>query len=381
MALDNIKKYGIKCDLEKNNSYLFAAYDVDKLDKMKKFLKKTKIKYEECDLPVNIPNINAIKVNDTFVFHPLKYITSLREIIIKSKVQIYENTRATSISFEKDYYKVTTLEGNIKAKKIIICTHYPFFVIPGLMPLRLSLEKSYALLSPYKNEKFNAINVDDEVYSVRFYKDNIIVGGFSHPLYKNINYKKEEDKLIYFYKKYFNKDIEMAWQTHDLTSHDYLPMIGRLNKNHPNLLIATAFNKWGMTNGILAGKILADLALNKQNKYADLFRLDRPISFTKVTNFITNNFMVGKTYIGTKLIKNKDFYKNVHIEMIDGKCSGIYNDENGEKHIVSNTCPHLKCSLIFNKLDKTWDCPCHGSRFDIDGNLLEGPSVFDIKLK
>ena len=381
MAIENIKKYNINCDLEKSDSYLFTTEEDKRLNIQRDFLSKTNTKFEDKKLPAEIPCKDAMKVEDTYVFHPLKYITKIKEII-EDKIKIYENTTAIDIDYKDKHYIIKTKNGNtITSNKVIITTHYPFFIFPGLMPVKLGLNQSYALSAKHKNEKWNAINIDKEIYSIRFYKDNIIVGGFSHDLSDNIDYKKEEDTLISFYSNYFNDKPEEVWLTHDLKSHDHLPIISRLNENHPNLLVATAFNKWGMTNGILADKILADLINNVENRYETLFKLDRPFSLEKAKNFLTSNFKIGKTYIETKLDKNKEFYNKTYITNIDGHPCGVYIDEKGEKHIVRNTCPHFKCSLIFNNADKTWDCPCHGSRFDIDGNLIEGPSVFDIKLK
>lgn len=380
LAKDIIEKYDIDCNLEKNDSYLFTSTDKTKLTEYKDLFTKANINYEEEKLPINIPCVDAIKVKDTYVFHPIKYIEKLKEVIKESNVQIYENTTAIDLDIKDDYYEIKTGKAKIKAKKLIICTHYPFFIIPGLIPLKLSLYNSYALSAKQENENFNAINIDEETYSVRYYKDNIIVGGFSHPLYNHLDYKSEEDKLITFYQKHFKGMPDKIWQTHDLTSHDYLPLIGRLNEKHPNLLIATAFNKWGMTNGILAGKILSDLIKNKENKYENLFKLNRKITLKETLNFVASNFMIGTTLVNSKLNKNKDFYNKSYVTNINGISCGVYTDKEGKEHIVKNTCPHFKCSLIFNNADKTWDCPCHGSRFDIDGNLIEGPSVFDIKI-
>ena len=162
---------------------------------------------------------------------------------------------------------------------------------------------------------------------------------------------------------------------------DYLPYIGNVYKNDNSLLIATGFNKWGMTNGTIAGKILSDIVLDKDNKYIELFSLHRKITKDKVKNLIVYNYLNAKTYILTKIKKEYTFYhENIEIKTVEGKKIGIYTDKKNTKHMVYITCPHLKCNLIFNSIDKTWDCPCHGSRFDIDGNILFGPSVYDIKV-
>ena len=102
----------------------------------------------------------------------------------------------------------------------------------------------------------------------------------------------------------------------------------------------------------------------------------------KAINLTGFNLKSGFTYILSKTKTNYSFYPdNVKVEMRNGKKCGIYIDEEGKEHIVSNICPHMKCGLIFNPIDKTWDCPCHGSRFDIDGKAIKGPSVFDISIK
>ena len=137
-----------------------------------------------------------------------------------------------------------------------------------------------------------------------------------------------------------------------------------------------------MTHGVLSGKILSDIILNRDNEYIKLFNPKRKITIKRTMNFFVDTFNTGKIFISTKINKNKSFYnKNVRFENIDGKSYGIYIDEKQNKHVVRNLCPHMKCSLVFNYMDKTWDCPCHGSRYDIDGNVIKGPSSFDIKVR
>ena len=164
------------------------------------------------------------------------------------------------------------------------------------------------------------------------------------------------------------------WSNKDIITCDKLPIIGELDEN---LFIATGYNTWGMTNGILSGLILKDLILRKQNSYATLFDPKRKLK-NKIINFPINLTSNLKSFIGSKIIKNKKWYKN-NVKFT--KDLAMYTDENGLEHIVYNKCPHLKCGLIFNPVEKTWDCPCHGSRFDIDGHVIEGPSVYDISYK
>ena len=162
-------------------------------------------------------------------------------------------------------------------------------------------------------------------------------------------------------------------------TYDLLPFIGFIDDN---LLIGTGYNTWGMTNGFLAGWIISDLMLGNKNKYSSLFNPLRGINLGKVVNFPTILGSSAFSFAKSKLCKNKSWYSsNVKFEKRNGKDVAIYVDENKKEHIVYNKCPHLKCSLIFNEVEKTWDCPCHGSRFDLDGKCIEGPSNYDISYR
>ena len=159
---------------------------------------------------------------------------------------------------------------------------------------------------------------------------------------------------------------------------DSLPFIGKIN-GKKNMLIGTGYNTWGMTNGSLAGKILSDIILHKDNKYIDLFSPLRKLNVNAVGNIPLILGSSAYSFMKTKISKNKRWYSsNVKFETRNGKSVGIYVDESKKEHIVYNICPHMKCSLIFNEVEKTWDCPCHGSRFDLDGKSIEGPSNYNV---
>lgn len=383
-----VSRNNIECNLENVSSYVFTN-DINKIENFKKeeeFYNKNNIKYKVVSkLPNNLSVKYGIKINYGCVFHPVKYLMGIRKILLESKVCIYENTRAIKLTKKDNYYEVNTENGVILAKKVIVCTHYPFFVIPGMIPLKSSIEKSYILSGITKtNKKFIAISNENPVYSIRYYtnsdKDYIIYAGNSHFTSNHYDAEKRYKELINDYKKYIDKDIKYYFLNHDIMTPDHLPYIGSVYKNDNSLLVATGFNKWGMTNGTISGKILSDIILNKDNQYIELFSLHRNITKDKVKNLIIYNYLNAKSYILTKIKSNYVFYpKNVEIKVVNGQKVGIYTDKKNIKHMVYIKCPHLKCNLVFNNVDKTWDCPCHGSRFDIDGNVLFGPSVYNIK--
>ena len=257
------------------------------------------------------------------------------------------------------------------------------FIVPFLTPFKTKIERFFIGASKTNDLKdIQLISYDKPSISMRYYKKDkynyFIYGRRSHSIARKLDIRDDYNELNREYKNYFNNDIEYFYHTHDLMTYDSLPFIGEIT---PGMYIATGFNKWGNTNGTIGGKLISDLINNKKNRYKELFNPKRGVSLDKIKNLFLYNIDIGSRYITNKLITSKDYYDDkVKIEIINGKKCGIYIDENNKKHIVSNICPHMKCNLIFNYIDKTWDCPCHASRFDIDGNVIYGPSVYDIKV-
>ena len=231
-----------------------------------------------------------------------------------------------------------------------------------------------------KDKNLTFISLKKPVYSCRFYENKGKIYQISLAKSHNTAYKQNDKKHFEDVKKIFNlkeKDIIMKYSNVDVMTPDSLPYIGEIRKN---LYVATGFNTWGMTNGVLSAKIISDNILGYKNKYDNLFNPNRItfLNLLKVPAYIFNNL---KTILGTKIFKNKNWYpKNVSFINDNGKSLACFEDENGKKHIVYNKCPHLGCSLLFNEEEKTWDCPCHSSRFDIDGKCIKGPSNYDISV-
>lgn len=385
---ENIKNYKIDCDFKKSASITFTDNEkkIKAFDKEMSFFDKANIGYEKIQkLNNKYPCIFGIKIKNNAVFHPLKYLQALTKICLHNNIKIYEHTKAISLTKKDDYYLVKTEYAIIKAKKVIVTTHYPFFVIPGLIPLKTHVEKTY--LTATKNDNilnFNAIMEGKPDVTMRDHQDKynyLIFGGYSHKLNKNFDYQLTLNNLHNNLMNHFGLKAEYQWEANDVMTSDYLPLIGPINKNNPYLFIATGFNKWGMTNGVIAGKVLSDFIENRDNDYKDLFSPMRKMNLGKITSFPFNTYQNISAFSKTYFNKDKGFYHNVYFKTINGKEYGIYIDEKGVEHKVRNLCPHMKCKLIFNNKDLGWDCPCHGSKFDIDGNLIKGPSVFNINEK
>lgn len=383
-----IEKHHIDCKYEVIPSYLFTLDNKQEstLQKEKDFLEHHGVTSKWVKkLPISFPIEKGFVVSESAYFHPIQYLLELKKIC-QEKIDIFENVTALEIIPHQGQYIVKTEKQDILCNDVIVTTHYPFFTLPGYIPFKTHIEREYVIAS--KQDSSNglaALSLSSPVHSIRFYHNQdsyMIYGGYNHKLGNKTNEEENYDQHIQQFKQYFSTPVDYIWNTHDIMTDDYLPLIGSVNQNHPNLYIATGFGKWGMTNGTLAGKIISDLINHQENPYAKLLRPDRKINLEKAKNFIINGFHTGVVFTQTALIKNKSFYpKNIKLETKEGTSYGIYIDEHGKVHQVINKCPHLHCALTFNVFDKTWDCPCHGSRFDIDGNCIMGPSTASIKIK
>ena len=358
-----INKHKIECDLEKVGSVIFSN------NNKKKIMNEKELLLSWCshvyDYQDNVVKY-GIAVSDTYVFNPIKYLDGLKKII-ENKVNIYENIMAVNIKENGEYYEVGTNKGKIIARDVVIACHYPFFIIPNLFPLKTYIEREYVCATKVDNpKKMTFINVDKELYSVRYYQNYLIYVSNDYRLTSKTDYHKNYDKSIADFKKRFGKEPEYMWMNQDIISNDGLPFVGKI-RNH--LYISSAYNTWGMTNGTIGGKIVADLIMNKENEYIKLFDPNR-INIPLFLNSFMGIFHYLRVYFLGIFKRNNPYYIK-----IKGIIYAIYKDDKGIEHKIKLICPHMKCALIFNQKEKTWDCPCHGSRFDLDGNIIETPAV------
>ncbi len=359
-----VKKENINCDLKKCSSIVFAlnSKNIKKIELENKILKSFGVKTEQI---FNDKIKSGFQVSDTYVFNPLKYLNGIIDKI-KDKIKIYEHVLAQDIKYKKEKYFIKTNKGVIKAKIVVVACHYPFFIIPSFLPLKTYIKREYVNVSKISDIKnFSAINVDEDLHSIRFYNDYIIYGSNQNNLYADLDYQKQYDKSKNDFNTYFMRKPSYTWMNQDIMSNDNLPFIGSIKQN---LYMSTAYNAWGMTNATIGAKIIADNILQGYSKYNNLFDPKRLNKTLIITSFI-KSFNYFKVYLQSLIKKNNPSYIK-----INGIFYGIYKDQLGYLHKIKLVCPHMKCNLVFNKEEKTWDCPCHGSRFDLDGNLLEGPS-------
>jgi len=362
---NNINTLNIECDFIKNDSYLFTTKksNIKKLKDLEKELTKLKINYDNTNLPIELNSMYNIKINKSYEINIIKYLNEIINSL--DNREIYEDTNIIEVIKKDNTYIARTNKYKINAKKIVFATNYPYFIKPLVFPLKVRLEKSYIMYgdSNYKGE-YNLINIDKNIDSVRFYQDKMIY--LTNNKYISHISKEDFEKIN---SQNLIKNIDNFWTNMDLITNDYLPIVGRV---FTNMYIITGFNTWGILSSHIGSSLIASLILgkNKYLKYRDLFNPRRIITMQKVINSSLNIYENMNGYFKGMITKNKVVYYS--------RDKAIYIDSKGENHIVKRKCPHLKCNLIFNDKEYTWDCPCHGSRFTLNGKVINGPSKYDI---
>lgn len=375
--IEIIDSDNIDCDLKRENAYVYTLRNTNKLKKEYTAYQKLNIEGElvnKTKLPFKVKK--ALVMTNQASFNPLKFIKH-----ISNNLKIYENTKMIKI----DNNIVTTEnEYTIKANKIVIATHFPIIDNEGYYFIKQHQSKSYFLALKNAN-KVDGMYIDENVkngYTLRDYKDYVLFGGYSHKTGKKSD-KYYFEKLEKESKKYFeNCEVAAKFSAQDCMSLDNMPYIGKYSKNRNNIFVATGFNKWGMTGSMLSAIILSDLINDRDNKYSKLLSPSRLNLITSIPNITKNSLeTINSLFLKRILMKRKEVInleKDNYVSLKHKKkYIGVYKDNNGQVFALDIRCPHLGCILSFNKEERAYECPCHGSKFDYKGNLLYSPSIYD----
>lgn len=361
----------IECDFERVDSIIFTCEEKGgvKIDKEEELLKSFNIDTKRI---ASDYFLDGLKVSDTYTFHPLKYLQGLTKII-KDKVAIHEGVTAYSINKVGNYYEVKTSKGPITSKYVVIACNYPFYIIPSLIPLKTYVKREYVNVAKCENpQSITAISIDSTLHSLRYYKDYLIYGSNASRITDKTSYADLFLKSQNDFRENFKQEPLYTWMNQDLMSNDSLPFIGSIK---PHLYLATAFQTWGMTNGTIAAKIISDLINNNYNHYTSLFDPKR-LNISLIAESCLGSFRYLKVYVSAFFCKNNPYYIK-----INGLIYGYYKDQDNYIHRIKLVCPHMKCNLVFNEIEGTWDCPCHGSRFRMNGEVIVGPATEDLENK
>lgn len=384
----------IKCDFNYQNSYIYTTKkeevktikkEVSVLDSLgfsSEFVTKT-------GLPFEVEG--AICFKKQAQFHPLKYLYGLCDSILSKKGSIYTYTTAYDVKKEGESYVTYTTKGNITSKFVILATHYPFLNFPGFYFTKMYQSTSYVIAVDTKKTLFNGmyINPTPPIFSYRTVdyqgKKLLLLGGGDHKTGEPTSYEDSYGMLEKEAKKFYpDCEILFRWNTEDCIPLDKIPYVGKFSHMTPNLYVGTGFKKWGMTSSNVAARIITDKIQGKQNPYAYVFDSTRvkPIK----NRDEVKNMMVQSTnsLFLNKLREPNMSFDDIHLNSgsiieVNHEKVGIYKDSNGKIFAVKPVCTHLGCLLSWNDVDKTWDCPCHGSRFDFNGKNLYNPAFKNLE--
>ena len=331
-----IKEYArlcenIDCDFETRDNYVYSLDDRKKIEKEVAALNRIGIKAEFSDakeLPFSVAG--AVCIKDQAQFHPLKFLYE-----IAKDLPIYEHTKVVELM----PYKAKTNHGEITYKKLIIATHFPMLNKHGLYSLKLYQHRSYVLA--LKNaQTLNGMYIDESGTGLSFrnFGDLLLLGGGGHRTGKQGGCWKELEDFAN--RNYKSAEITARWATQDCMTLDGIPYIGQYSKSTPDVFVATGFNKWGITNAIVAAEILCSLVQGKANPYATVFDPSRTV-----------------------------LHPQLAVNALESTL-GLLTP-------TAPRCPHLGCALKYNRAEHTWDCPCHGSRFTANGELIDNPATGD----
>jgi glycine/D-amino acid oxidase-like deaminating enzyme/nitrite reductase/ring-hydroxylating ferredoxin subunit len=389
-----VEEDDIDCDFERRPNYVYSE-SLEGADRLKEEFDAVKraglpARYvTEIGLPY--PSTGAIVLDDQAQFHPLRYLTHLASQLPGDGSYVFERSRVTGVE-EGERCVVKSESGNLIARNVILATHYPF-LDRGLFFPRVHQKRSYAIAGPAPEGAPTGmfINAESPTRSLRTIPDGdrtlLLVGGNGHPTGQETDTESEYRDLEVWADEWFGlDDIAYRWSSQDGSTVDALPYAGTARRTSKDVYTATGFSKWGMTNGTAAAGVISDAILGRENEFAAMFDPHR-VTVSSLPDLVSENLKVAKHFIADRVVhpQRKPFDElapgEASVERVGIGQVAAYRDPNGELHAVAAECTHLGCAVRWNPAEVSWDCPCHGSRFDHRGRVLHGPATEDLKKK
>jgi glycine/D-amino acid oxidase-like deaminating enzyme/nitrite reductase/ring-hydroxylating ferredoxin subunit len=390
-----VQEENIDCDFKRTECYTFAE-SRDSLAKVEEEVEAAL----KLGLPVSFVQttslpfevLGAVKFTNQVEFHPRKYLLHLASKISGRGSYVFEKARVEKVE-EGEPCRVITAQGTLTAKKVLVTTHAPI-LNEGLFFAKSYPKRSYlvgASIDPARAPQGMFIGMGESYRSIRTtpYKDGLLllIGGEGHKVGTVTNTEERYLKLEHYGRERFGlRDFAYRWSTQDIVSFDKLPYIGRLSSRSKHVYVATGFSLWGMSKGTMAGMLLSDLLLGIANPWIELYDSTRATPFMTPKS-IKNNVEVGVHWLGDRIKESihHDSVENIkrgEAKLITAEREKVaaFRDEEGMVHAVSAVCTHLGCLVNWNNAEKSWDCPCHGARFDYLGKVLHGPATQDLEV-
>lgn len=376
--------YNIDCDIEPKSAFTFTREQefVPQIEKEVEVAQRLGLPASlviKTDLPFDV--LAAIRFDNQAQFHPTKYVAGLAATLPGEGCHLFEDSRVVDYSPNH----VVTEEGSVNARHVVMATHLPLGQVGGY----------YAMAHPYAEPVIAArigrvpdgmfISAEQPSHSIRAHRrDNgdiygIVAGTSFKPGHPDEERKYFADIERWLTENFYAGPIEYRWVNEDYRSIDHAPFVG-WSASKDGYLVATGFSAWGISNGTAAAIILADLAVGRDNQWLPIFDATRVKPVAGATRFVKENVEIAAHLVSGYLSRKLKSFDELApgeaaIMKIDGKRVAAFRDDHGAVHAVSAVCSHMGCIVGWNDTDRTWDCPCHGSRFKLDGQVIHGPAT------
>jgi glycine/D-amino acid oxidase-like deaminating enzyme/nitrite reductase/ring-hydroxylating ferredoxin subunit len=381
----------LRCDLERLPAYTYVTEEsgVKRVRKEAEAAASAGLRAAfVTDTGLPFPVAGAVRVEDQAQFHPRRYLLGLVDDMLRRGGLVYEESRVVDLE-EGEPCRLTTASGTtITADHVVVATHYPFV---DRVPLftRLVPRRELVVAAPIPAAADPGgmyLTAEEGTRSVRTAPDGdgrrllIATGEHFRPGAGDI--AERWQRLADWTGRNFGVTrFAYRWAAQDNVTPDGVPYIGRLHPGATRAWVATGFNAWGMSNGVAAGRLLAALIGGEPLPWSDVFDPGRIHPVAEAAAFVKGNLAVAAHFVGDRLrpspVRSLDDLApdSGALVLVDGEYRAVYRDTAGGLHAVSATCTHLGCRVGFNPVERSWDCPCHGSRFTVDGEVLHGPAT------
>lgn len=391
-AIDDIEatveNRSIDCEFQRAPAYTYVNPGDDRSDVRQEVEAARRLDLpvsyvEETELPYEISG--AVRFANQAYFHPRKYLLELVESVSAGNGHVFEHTTVESVD-DGNPCRVSTDGGMVVADDVVVATHFPV-KDDALYFARLSPKRSYVIAARLAGETPEGMYYypRDPYFSVRPHAGEeslVLLGGQNHRTGEGGSTEKRYRELERQARDRFDlESIEYRWATQDYVSVDRVPFVGKAAPQVSNVYVATGFGGWGMTNGVAAAMVLTDRILGRENPWQSVYRPTRLELRASKSDLVSHNTHAMKRLFEDHVSRKPSLDlpsldpgdANVYEDHDDPVA--VYRDDDGDLHAVSAVCSHMGCLVKWNDGEHSWDCPCHGSRFDLDGTVLDTPAV------
>jgi glycine/D-amino acid oxidase-like deaminating enzyme/nitrite reductase/ring-hydroxylating ferredoxin subunit len=385
-----VEEERIDCDFRRRDAYLFATSWIERrlIEREAAAARGSGLPAELVDdVPLPYETKGALRFAHQAEFHPQKYLLGLAARLEELGVPIYEHTRAIAVEGGERKTVRVAGGGSIEADHVVVATLMPF-LDRGVFFARAYPNRSYVITARIRGEPPQAmlINPGSPTRSIRSVpadgEELLMIGGEGHHTGASEALPDRYEALIEYARRHWDvQSVEHRWSSQDFVADDSVPYVGPVNPLDDRILIVTGLKKWGITGGTVAAELIRDRLAGRENEAASMFSSTRIDPIGEAPKFLLENSKVGLRFLGDRIrergsrsLEDLAAGEGGIVSGPEGKVAG-YRDESGALHAVSTRCTHLGCQVRWNGAERTWDCPCHGSRFTVDGDVLNGPAV------